>query len=52
MRLRMIRIDVQDGLVRLRGIGARADDIMEFAGAISRLPGVRRVVVEAMSTPR
>jgi hypothetical protein len=48
MRLRMIRIEVQDGMVRLRGIGARAEDIMELAGAVSRLSGVKRVVVEGM----
>jgi hypothetical protein len=49
MRLRMIRVEVQDGIVRLRGIGARAEDIMELAGAVSRLPGVKRVIVEAMN---
>jgi hypothetical protein len=44
----MIRIEVQEGMVRLRGLGARAEDIMELAGAVSRLPEVKRVIVEGM----
>jgi hypothetical protein len=48
MRFRLIRIDVQDGMVRLRGTGARAEDMMLLAGAVSRLPGVKRVLVEGM----
>jgi hypothetical protein len=50
MRLRMIRIEVQEGMVHLRGIGARAEDLMQLAGAVSRLPGVKRVVVEGPYT--
>jgi osmotically-inducible protein OsmY len=44
----MIRIEVQEGIVRLCGTGARAEDMMHLAEAVSRVAGVKRVVVEGM----
>jgi osmotically-inducible protein OsmY len=40
-----VRAEVQGGVVRLRGTVARGEDLMALAQAISRLPGVERVIV-------
>ncbi len=42
-RFRGIQVEVTGGVVRLRGTVARAEDGMELAAKISRLPGVERV---------
>jgi hyperosmotically inducible periplasmic protein len=40
-----VRAELQGGVVRLRGTVTRGEDLMALAQAISRLPGVERVVV-------
>ncbi|MBY0525693.1 MAG: BON domain-containing protein, partial [Gemmataceae bacterium] len=44
-RFRAVRVEVQGGLVRLRGHVKRSEELMELAQAISRLAGVERVSV-------
>lgn len=44
-RYRGIRVEVEAGVVRLSGVVARAEDGMELAQAVSRLPGVQRVSI-------
>jgi hypothetical protein len=48
-RFRGIRTDVQGGVVRLRGVIGRGEDLMDLAQMISRLPGVERVILEDVS---
>lgn len=45
-RFRWIHPEVQGGIVRLRGAVYHRQDLFDFAQAVSRLPGVERVVVE------
>jgi hypothetical protein len=45
-RFRWIHPEVQGGIVRLRGAVYNRQDLFDFAQAVSRLPGVERVVVE------
>ncbi len=50
-RFRQIRMDVQDGQVRLSGTVPQAGDMMAFAQLISKVPGVKHVIVGATRTP-
>lgn len=45
-RFRWIHPEVQGGIVRLRGAVHHRQDLFDFAQAVSRLPGVERVIVE------
>ncbi len=45
-RFRGIRPEVIDGIVYLRGTVYRMDHLFELARSVSRLPGVRRVVLD------
>jgi hypothetical protein len=50
-RFHDVQADVIGGTVRLRGVVARAEDGMELAAKIARLPGVERVILrEVRST--
>jgi hypothetical protein len=44
--------DVQQGVVRLGGTVTRWEDLFDLARAISHLPGVERVVLHDVRTPR
>jgi BON domain len=53
-RFRGVRPEIRERTVYLRGTVARAADVMDLATAVSRLPGVERVVVgtsEAAPSP-
>ncbi len=50
-RFRQIRMDVQDGRVRLSGTVPQAGDMMAFAQLIAKVPGVKHVIVGATRTP-
>jgi hypothetical protein len=45
-RFQQVRVQVTNRAVFLRGVVARGEDLMDLAQAISRLPGVERVVLE------
>jgi hypothetical protein len=49
-RYRWVRADVQDGTVRLKGFVPRWEDMYDLARAVSHLPGVQHVVLEAVHT--
>jgi hypothetical protein len=51
-RFCQVRVEVREGVVVLRGIGARGQDLFELAQAASRVPGVRRVVVDQADPDR
>jgi hypothetical protein len=50
-RFRAVQTEAQGGVVRLRGVVQRWDDLFELAQAIARLPGVERVVLLDVRTP-
>jgi hypothetical protein len=50
-RFRQIRLDVQDGRVRLSGTVPQAGDMMAFAQLIAKVPGVKHVIVGETRTP-
>jgi len=45
-----VRAEVRGGVIRLRGTVAHGEDLMALAQAISRLPGVERVIVVDVRT--
>jgi hypothetical protein len=47
-RFRRLRPEVRDSVVTVRGAVRRGEDLMAFAQAVSRLPGVERVVLTAV----
>jgi len=47
-----IRTEVEGGGVRITGTAARTEDVFDFAHAISRLPGVERVILGEVKTQR
>ena len=49
-RFRQVRVETTDGIVRLRGVVPRWEDMYELAQSVSRLPGVERVVLEDVRT--
>jgi hypothetical protein len=52
-RFRTIRTEVQSGIVRIFADDTNGENVMAFAQALTRLPGVERVVVQnASSAPR
>jgi hypothetical protein len=50
-RFRGLRPQVQGGLVELRGLVNRWEDLHDFARRVSRLSGVERVVLQDIQTP-
>jgi osmotically-inducible protein OsmY len=49
-RFREVRPEVQGGIVRLRGPVPHWSDMYELAQAVSRIPGVQRVILEEVRT--
>ncbi len=49
-RYRGLSVEVKEGIVRLGGVAARREDAMALAQAISKLPGVERVIVQEVRT--
>jgi osmotically-inducible protein OsmY len=52
VRFQQVQIDVQGGLVRLGGTVNRWEEMFELAQAIARLPGVERVILQDVRTPK
>ncbi len=52
VRFRELRVDVDGNVVHLRGSVRRWEDAFDLAGAVSRLPGVERVVMGEVVTNR
>jgi osmotically-inducible protein OsmY len=52
IRFLQVQIDVKNGIVRLGGIVNRWEDMFELAQAIARLPGVERVILQDVHTPK
>lgn len=50
-RYRLIQYEMKNGAIYLRGT-AKPEHVMAFAQAISRVPGVGRVVLQSQATPR
>jgi osmotically-inducible protein OsmY len=50
-RYRLIQYEMKNGAIYLRGT-AKPEHVMAFAQAISRVPGVERVVLQSQGTPR
>jgi len=46
LRFQTVQVEVQGGLVRLRPAGTRREHVFELAHALSRLPGVERVLLQ------
>jgi len=51
-RFRQIRPEITGGVVQLSGVVPRLEDMMEFAQAVSRVPGVERVILGNYHTPK
>lgn len=51
-RFQRIQCDVEGGLVRVRGVVTRWEDLFVLANSISRLPGVERVILVDVQTPQ
>jgi hypothetical protein len=52
IRFQQVRIDVQGGIVRLGGTVNRWEDMFELAQSVARLPGVERVILQNVHTPK
>jgi osmotically-inducible protein OsmY len=50
-RFRQVRLEIKDGIVHLRGMVPRGEDMYELAQQIAKVPGVKRVIVEEVQTP-
>jgi hypothetical protein len=50
-RFRQVRIEIQAGIVHLRGIVPHGEDMYELAQRLAKVPGVKRVIVEEAQTP-
>jgi osmotically-inducible protein OsmY len=51
-RFRQIRLEVQDGVVRLSGMVSQPGDMMAFAQLIAKVPGVKHVIMGETRTPQ
>lgn len=51
-RFRQIRLEVQDGVVRLSGTVSQPGDMMAFAQLIAQVPGVKHVIMGNTRTPQ
>src|SRR5262249_44566693 len=49
-RYRWVRAHVENGTVRLKGFVQRWEDMYDLARAVSHLPGVQHVILEAVHT--
>lgn len=47
-----IRVEVDGGAVRITSTAARTEDVFDFAHAVSRLPGVERVILGEVKSQR
>ena len=45
-----VRADIHGGIIHLSGAVAAWDDLLRFAQAVSRIPGVERVILDAVNT--
>ncbi|HEV3204412.1 MAG TPA: BON domain-containing protein [Gemmataceae bacterium] len=51
-RFRQIQPEIKGGVIQLSGTVPRLEDMMEFAQAVARVPGVERVLLGEYRTPK